>query len=396
MKRLFLACFLAATSLFAADLSSFNGTWIIQSLEANGSPQTGDAIDSIVMTLKDGTYEYNSNDANAKGRFTVDFSKTPATMDVTETEGGNVGRTITAIVELIPGGWRANYAFGNGDRPTEFKTSQDSGHVLASYKRKPGTEPAVKPLRVLLLAGGCCHDYEHQKDILKAGLEARANVTVDFVFTPDGSTKPPLTIYGHPDYATGYDLVLHDECAADVNEEAVIAGVLKPHLDGIPGVNLHCAMHCYRIGNPNDPARPGTPHSLWFDYLGLQSSGHGAQKPIAITFLDPDSPITQGMANWTTINEELYNNIQVWGNTKPLARGKQDAGDRPGQNDTTVVWTHEYGPKHTRVFSTTLGHNNATVSDPRYLDLVTRGVLWATGHLGADGKPASGYGPGGK
>lgn len=103
MKRLLLACFVAATSLFAADLSSFNGTWIIQSLEANGSPQTGDAIDSIVMTLKDGTYEYNSNDANAKGKFTVDLSKTPATMDVTETEGGNVGRTLFAVVELTPG-----------------------------------------------------------------------------------------------------------------------------------------------------------------------------------------------------------------------------------------------------------------------------------------------------
>ncbi len=396
MKRLLLACFLAATSLFAADLSSLNGIWIVKSAEANGSPVTSDGLDSIVLTLKDGTYEYASAEGTAKGKFSVDFSKNPATMDATETEGQNVGRTIVAITELTADGWRANYAFGGGDRPTEFKTAQDSGQVLTTYKRKPGTEPAVKPLRVLLLAGGCCHDYEHQKDILKTGLEARANVTVDFIFTPDGSTKPPLPIYGKPDYAAGYDVVLHDECASDINEPAVIEGVLKPHRDGIPAVNLHCAMHCYRIGNPGEPALPGGPRAMWFDYLGLQSSGHGAQKPIAITFLDPDSPITKSLGNWTTVNEELYNNIQVWGNTKPLARGKQDAGDRPGQNDTTVVWTHEYGPKHTRVFSTTIGHNNATVSDPRYLDLVTRGLLWATGHLTADGKPASGYGPGGK
>jgi hypothetical protein len=33
---------------------------------------------------------------------------------------------------------------------------------------------------------------------------------------------------------------------------------------------------------------------------------------------------------------------------------------------------------------------------PRYLDLVTRGVLWATGHLQDDGTPAPGYGPAGK
>ncbi len=50
----------------------------------------------------------------------------------------------------------------------------------------------------------------------------------------------------------------------------------------------------------------------------------------------------------------------------------------------------------TRVFSTTIGHNDDTVADPRYLDLVTNGVLWATDKLGDDGKPKPGYGPAGK
>jgi hypothetical protein len=31
-----------------------------------------------------------------------------------------------------------------------------------------------------------------------------------------------------------------------------------------------------------------------------------------------------------------------------------------------------------------------------YLDLVARGLLWAIGKLGDDGKPLPGYGPGGK
>ncbi len=35
----------------------------------------------------------------------------------------------------------------------------------------------------------------------------------------------------------------------------------------------------------------------------------------------------------------------------------------------------------TRVFGTTLGHNNATVGDPRYLDFVTRGLLWSVDKL---------------
>jgi type 1 glutamine amidotransferase len=60
-------------------------------------------------------------------------------------------------------------------------------------------------------------------------------------------------------------------------------------------------------------------------------------------------------------------------------------------NNFVVVWTNQYGPKKSRVFSTTIGHNTATVSDARYLDLVARGVLWATGHLKEDGTPVAGY-----
>ena len=252
----------------------------------------------------------------------------------------------------------------------------------------------TKPLKVLLITGGCCHDYKVQKDILKTGLEARANVVVDQVHTDDGSTKPPLAIYGNPDYAKGYDLVIHDECAADMSDKTTVEGVLKPHLDGIPGVNLHCAMHSYRIGNPNDPVEKGTPHGLWFEYLGLQSSGHGAQVPISITFTDPKNPVVKGMSNWVTIHEELYNNIHVFDTAHVLAHGEQSFEQKT--NNYVTVWQNTYGPKKTRVFSTTIGHNNETVSDPRYLDMVARGVLWATGHLNADGTPSKGYGSGGK
>ena len=38
--------------------------------------------------------------------------------------------------------------------------------------------PAAKPIRVLIVLGGCCHDYAKQKDILAKGLAERANVEV--------------------------------------------------------------------------------------------------------------------------------------------------------------------------------------------------------------------------
>jgi type 1 glutamine amidotransferase len=88
----------------------------------------------------------------------------------------------------------------------------------------------------------------------------------------------------------------------------------------------------------------------------------------------------KGMADWTTINEELYNNIagDVLPTATPLAKGKQKSKDKAGvekETETTVVWTNMYNGK-TKVFATTIGHNNETVGDARYLNLVARGMMW--------------------
>jgi hypothetical protein len=249
----------------------------------------------------------------------------------------------------------------------------------------------AKPLKVLLITGGCCHDYKVQKDILKKGIEERINAVVDQVHTDDKSTKPPLAILGNAEYAKGYDVIIHDECAADIKDPKIVEGVLAPHKDGIPGVNLHCAMHSYRVGNPGKPQELGTPEAMWFEYLGLQSSGHGPQLPITVTVADEKNPVTKSIVGWVTGREELYNNIKVHPTAKSLATGVQGAGDKQGQNNAVVVWTNEYGAKKTKVFSTTIGHNNSTVEDSKYLDLVTNGILWSAGKLGADGKPAAGY-----
>jgi type 1 glutamine amidotransferase len=149
----------------------------------------------------------------------------------------------------------------------------------------------------------------------------------------------------------------------------------------VPAVNLHCAVHSYRTGT-----------DAWFAFLGLQSSGHGPQEPIAVAFLPDASPITRGMADFTTGKEELYNNVKLFDTARPLARGKQSQRRKDGttkDEEFVVAWTNDYGG--TRVFSTTLGHNDALVEDERYLELVTRGLLWATGKLDDAGRPRRGY-----
>ena len=260
---------------------------------------------------------------------------------------------------------------------------------------------APKPLRVLLVTGGCCHDYAKQRLILAEGLSARANIQVEFAHTDDKSTKPNFPIYNDPNWAKGYDVVIHDECAADVMEQPYVGNILDAHKNGTPAVNLHCAMHSYRKGfNVGQPIAPGSEQAIWFDMLGLQSNRHGPQEPIAVQYTDTNHPITKGLADWNTIKEELYNNVQPPSNFPhhhALASGKQIVTDKKTgeqKEETSVItWTNEYGPNKTRTFSTTLGHNNETVADARYLDLVTRAVLWVAGKLGDDGRPLAGYAP---
>ena len=155
------------------------------------------------------------------------------------------------------------------------------------------TAQEAKPLRALLICGGCCHDYAKQHVILSKGISERANVVVDVVHSEDRGTTPRFPIYEKADWAKGYDVIIHDECAAGIKDLPYVENILQAHKT-VPAVNLHCAMHCYRTG---------TDH--WFKYLGLQSSAHGPQEPIAITFADKEHPITKGLADWTTIKEEL-------------------------------------------------------------------------------------------
>jgi hypothetical protein len=180
----------------------------------------------------------------------------------------------------------------------------------------------AKPIRALLVLGGCCHDYAKQKDILTKGISARANVEWTVAYDPDTGTKHLNPVYSNPDWAKNFDIIVHDECTSGVTDLTAINRILQPHRDGLPAVVLHCGMHSYRSeGYPKV-----TP---WFEFTGLQSTGHGAQLPIAVSFVDKTSPITKGLSDWTTIKEELYNNSagQLLDTAHALARGKQGNAD---------------------------------------------------------------------
>src|SRR5260221_1338962 len=152
-----------------------------------------------------------------------------------------------------------------------------------------------KPIRALLVLGGCCHDYAKQKGILTKGISARANVQWAIAYDTDTGTKHLNPIYEKEDWAKVFDVIVHDECCSDVKDSETIKRVLQPHRDGLPAVVLHCGMHSYRgEGYPKE--------TLWFQFTGLATNAHGPQAPIAITFVDKHSPITKDFEDWTTVN----------------------------------------------------------------------------------------------
>ena len=239
-------------------------------------------------------------------------------------------------------------------------------------------DPPVKPIQALLITGGGFHDYDRQKQIVTEGISARANVQWK-VFYENGDPRHELSIYANPGFAQGFDVIVYNECFADVTDAAFIDKALAPHRAGLPAVVLHCTLHTFRTLKTDQ----------WREFLGVSSNHHGPQQPVAVEVLAPQDPIMTGFpAHWVTGPEELYSIDKLWPNARSLA----EAYAQDEKKKDPVVWTNLYQGT-TRVFGTGLAHNNATMEDPAYLGLITRGLLWACGKLDDQGQPKPGYGP---
>jgi len=236
---------------------------------------------------------------------------------------------------------------------------------------------APKPLRALMITGGCCHDYEAQKKILSEGISARARV--EWTIVHEGKDRTDRnSAYSNPNWARGYDVIVHNECYGMVDDVAFVESIAATHKAGTPAVMLHCSTHSYRMAKTDE----------WRMAVGITSMSHEKNRDLVIKRLNSTHPVMQGFPEvWNDPADELYKNEKLWPNTIPLAQ----AYGEDTKKDHVVIWVNTYG--NARVFSTTLGHGNATMSHPVYLDLVSRGLLWACGKLDDNGKPAPGYEP---
>lgn len=223
---------------------------------------------------------------------------------------------------------------------------------------------AAKPLRALLVTGGCCHNYALQSAALTNAMAKFARVHWTVVHEGGNGTKAMIPLYEKPDWAEGYDVVVHNECFADTTDHGYIRKITGAHKAGVPAVVIHCAMHTYRATDIDD----------WREFLGVTSRRHDHQSNYAVKKLVADHPIVKGMPDrWVTPKDELYVIEKLWPNAKALATSRSELDGK----DYPVIWTNQFG--QARVFGTTYGHSDETFRDPVFLDYVSRGVLWAAG-----------------
>ncbi len=234
--------------------------------------------------------------------------------------------------------------------------------VLMPTMAGVAAEPA--PLRILLITGGCCHNYKLQSESLTNAFARHAPASWTIVNEGGNGTRAEIPLYDNSNWARGYDVVVHNECFADTKSADYVRKITSVHKAGVPAVVIHCAMHTYRAAEFDD----------WREFLGVTSRRHDHQSRYPVKKVVAFHPILAGLPDdWKTPMDELYVIEKLWPNARALAtsRSEKDGGEYP------VIWTNQYGKA--RVFGTTYGHSDDTFRDPVFLNYVSRGLLWAAG-----------------
>ena len=234
---------------------------------------------------------------------------------------------------------------------------------LAGQTRANATAQQGPRIQALVVSGGGYHDYPFQAKVLM-DVVSRA-LPVDWTVAIQGGrgTTGTQAVVARPDWAKGYDIVVHNQCFADTTDETLIKRIASAHRGGPPAIVIHCAMHTYR-SSTND---------TWREFLGVTTRRHTRAFNIPVKVGAKDHPIMKGFKeDWTTPVDELYVIDKFWPTSTVLA----SAVSPEDQKEYPLAWVSNYGG--TRVFGTTLGHGNDTWNDPTFQDLLVRAFKWAT------------------
>jgi uncharacterized protein (TIGR03067 family) len=120
----------------ASDVKALQGTWRLQSGEADGAAIARKDLRGGRLVIKGDGYTVTlPGKGTVTGTEKLDPAKEPKTIDITDSSGANKGKTCLGIYELKGDEFRVAFAPPGKDRPTEFSTKADSGSWVHVWKR---------------------------------------------------------------------------------------------------------------------------------------------------------------------------------------------------------------------------------------------------------------------
>ena len=217
-----------------------------------------------------------------------------------------------------------------------------------------------------LFVGGCDAPYHRlepaEAPVREALTRAGLDVDVSGIYHPGGDALVGDYRALSADNLSGYDAVVL--FTTGKGQGADIPALLDFVRGGRALIGIHCATDSF------------TDDTAYVAAMGGKFRHHPAQLDVAVEFVGPPHPITEGLAPFT-VYDELYlfsdydpARVRLLGETRSF----DDNGPVP------VCWVREEGQG--RIFYLSLGHNPEVMADPHWQTLFERGVRWAIGTLG--------------
>ena len=225
------------------------------------------------------------------------------------------------------------------------------------------SDPAAGKIRLLILSGANNHGWKATTPVLKKMYEDSGRFTVDV--TED---VPNLKA---EDFAKYDAIVSNYTTFPNIEGHRWPAATEKAFLDYV------AAGHGFVLFHAASTAWIDWPE--FTDLIGLSwqkgKSGHGAQHSFAVTIVDKDHPVTQGMKDFQHVKDELYHRQATHPTAKVLAAAYSDKAVKgTGENEPMIVVT-EYGKG--RVFHNAMGHDPTPMGGVGFEILMLRGTEWA-------------------
>src|SRR5688572_13241051 len=95
---------------------------------------------------------------------------------------------------------------------------------------------AEKPLKALIVTGGCCHNYAFQSQAITQAVAKVAQVEWTILQDPRTVTRGEIDLYKDANWAEPYDVVVHNECFADTDNPEYIRRITDAHKAGKPAM----------------------------------------------------------------------------------------------------------------------------------------------------------------